>query len=75
MAKKDYTALLSSSVWPTLENRLLANISPALKPSMKVILSNTRQALLADGNMQSLVYLPKIVLPLVRRLNLGTTVA
>jgi len=68
MAKKDYTALLSSSVWPQLEKRLLVNLSPSMKENMKVILSNTRQGLLADGSMQNLVYLPKIVLPLVRRL-------
>jgi len=35
---------------------------------MKVILANTRNSLLADTTMQSMVYLPKIVIPLVRRL-------
>ena len=73
---KDYTALLSAKVWPKVEGKLLANVkNVGIRNNLKVVLASTRQALLADTTMQNMVYLPKIVLPLVRRLNLGTTVA
>ena len=39
-----------------------------MKKNLSSILSNTRQALLADTVTQNMVYLPKLVLPLVRRL-------
>jgi len=66
---KDYTALLSSKVWPRVESKLLANVkNPIMYNNLKIVLANTRQALLADTTMQNMIYLPKIVLPLVRRL-------
>lgn len=66
---KDYTALLSAKVWPKVEGKLLANVKNAgIRNNLKTVLANTRQALLADTTMQNMVYLPKIVLPLVRRL-------
>lgn len=67
--KKDYSVLLSDRVWPQVQNKLLTGIrNPNVRNSLKTVLSNTRQALLADTQMQQMVYLPKIVLPLVRRL-------
>ena len=66
---KDYTALLSSKAWPNVEAKLLANVkNPIMRNNLKTVLANTRQALLADTTMQNMIYLPKIVLPLVRRL-------
>jgi len=69
MDKRDYTALLSERVWPKVERQLLAGVNDKqVYKNMKVILANTRNSLLADTTMQSMVYLPKIVIPLVRRL-------
>ncbi len=67
--RKDYTALLSSQVWPRVEKTLLAGIrDKSMRKNMSVVLANTRNALLADTSMQNMTYLPKIVIPLVRRL-------
>lgn len=75
MDKRDYTALLSERVWPRVEKQLLGGVSDkGLQNNLKTVLANTRNALLADTAMQNMVYLPKIVIPLVRRLNLGTIV-
>jgi hypothetical protein len=69
MANKDYTALLSANVWPRVEASMLNGIKAGtMRDNLKVVLANTRQALLADTQMQQLVYLPKLVLPLIRRL-------
>jgi len=65
---KDYSALLSNKVWPQVQERLLAGTKGYQKETLKTVLSNTRHALLSDTQMQSLVYMPKLVLPLVRRL-------
>lgn len=55
---KDYTALLSAKVWPKVEGKLLANVkNPGIRNNLKVVLANTRQALLADTTMQNMVYL------------------
>jgi len=69
MNKKDYTVLLSEKVWPRVEKQLLGGISDReTQKNLKTVLANTRNALLADTAMQNMVYLPKIVIPLVRRL-------
>lgn len=69
MDRKDYTALLSERVWPRVERQLLGGIADrGLQRNLKTVLANTRSALLADTSMQNMIYLPKIVLPLVRRL-------
>ena len=68
---KDYSALLSNKVWPQVQERLLVGTKGYQKETLKTVLSNTRQALLSDTQMQSLVYMPKLVLPLVRRLNVN----
>lgn len=68
MANKDYSALLSNRVWPSVQDRLLSGLKGYEKNTLKTVLANTRQALLSDTQMQNLSYAPKIVLPLVRRL-------
>jgi hypothetical protein len=68
MNNKDYTALLSNKIWPQVQERLLSGTKGYQRQSLETVLANTRQALLADTTMQNMVYLPKIVLPLVRRL-------
>ena len=69
---KNYSALLSSSNWPKVQSALLRNTSDftsaASLESFKVVLANTRNALVSDTTMQNMSYLPKLVLPLVRRL-------
>lgn len=69
MDNKNYTALLSNKIWPQVQQRLLAGTKGYQRQALETVLANTRQALLADTTMQNMVYLPKIVLPLVRRLN------
>jgi len=68
--KKDYSVLLSNKVWPSVEQKLMAGFAPksTMEANMKLILANTRSFLMAGTDMQNLVYLPKLVLPLVRRL-------
>ena len=68
---KDYQVLLSDRVWPSVEKKLLAGIrNDTLREQTKTVLANTRKTLLADTytGTQSISYLPKLVLPLVRRL-------
>lgn len=66
---KDFTPLLSEKVWPSLETKLLAGIKDqTVRDNLKTVLANTRSALLSDTRMQNNVYLPKLVLPLVRRI-------
>lgn len=66
---KNYSALLSDKVWPQAKNVLMAGLNGKyMNESMSLVLENTRQALLADTQMSNIVYLPKITLPLVRRL-------
>ena len=75
MNRKDYTVLLSEKVWPRVESQLLSGITnKEVQRNLKTDLAKTRNALLADTSMQNMVYLPKIVIPLVRRLNVGTAV-
>lgn len=69
MDNKNYTALLSNKIWPQVQQRLLAGTKGYQRQALETVLANTRQALLADTTMQNMVYLPKIVLPLVRRLS------
>lgn len=67
--KNDYSVLLSDSVWPRVQKKLLANIkNKTMRDNMQIILANTRSVLKSSTDMQNLVYLPKVVLPLVRRL-------
>lgn len=69
---KDYTPLLSDKIWPSLETKLLAGITnKELRSNLKTVLASTRRALLSDTRMQNNIYLPKLVLPLVRRLNVS----
>lgn len=65
---KNCSAILGDRIWPKVESSLMANVKPGLRNDFKTILANTRQSLLAENLTSNLVYLPKIVLPLVRRL-------
>jgi hypothetical protein len=67
--KRDYISLLEPNMWPKVEASLLSGVTEGqVKSNLKTVLASTRSAILADNNMQQLVYLPKLVLPLVRRL-------
>lgn len=66
---KNWNALLASSVWkektkPTLLSKIK---NPRVLEATSQVLENTRRALLADTQMNNLVYLPKLNLPLVMR--------
>jgi len=69
---KNYSALLSSKNWPKVEHALLKNTRDFKNresyDNFKTILANTRKALVSDTTMQNMSYLPKLVLPLVRRI-------
>ena len=70
---KNYSSLLSSAMWPQVESKLLAGASKDFKSresfeNFKVILANTRNALLSDTTISNMSYLPKLILPLVRRM-------
>lgn len=67
-AQKDYTALLSEAVWPKVENKLLEGVKGGMKEQLAIVLANTRRGLLSDTMQSNIAYLPKLVLPLVRRL-------
>lgn len=67
--KRDYSALLADKNWGKVQARLMTGIKGEdMKKSLATVLANTRQALIADTVTQNMVYLPKLVLPLVRRL-------
>lgn len=69
MISKDYTALLSAALWPKVRKELVGEVPAGLvQDNLSVILNNTRKALLSDTQMSNLVYLPKVILPLVTRL-------
>lgn len=54
---KNYSSLLSSEMWPKIQSTLLGNTSDfKTKESLenfKVVLANTRQALVSDTTMQN----------------------
>lgn len=68
---KNYSSLLSSEKWPRVEKVLLSNRRDFKTresfENFKTILANTRRALVSDTTMQNMSYLPKLILPLVRR--------
>lgn len=66
---KNYNVLLSNSVWKEqTKPALLSKIkNPKILEATSMVLENTRRALLADTQMNNLVYLPKLNLPLVMR--------
>lgn len=69
---KNYSALLSSANWPKVEKALLRDTKDFKNresyDNFRTILANTRKALVSDTTMQNMSYLPKLVLPLVRRI-------
>ena len=69
---KNYSALLSSANWPKVQSALLKNVSDFKNAesleNFKTVLANTRNALISDTTMQNMSYLPKLILPLVRRM-------
>lgn len=67
---KNYTALLENKNWEITKNVVLSGLKKdsLMYKNMNVVLENTRQAILADTMMQNISYLPKLTLPLVRRL-------
>ena len=66
---KDYSKLLEDAAWPNVQKTLLAGIrNERMSSQLSVVLENTRRALMADNQTQNMTYLPKLVLPLVRRL-------
>lgn len=68
MSNKDYSKLLQESAWPSVKKTLMAGVAPAQNSQLSIVLENTRRSLLADTQTQNMTYLPKLVLPLVRRL-------
>jgi len=68
---KNYSSLLSSKNWPKVEHALLRNTkdfkSKESLENFRTILANTRHALVSDTTLQNMSYLPKLILPLVRR--------
>jgi hypothetical protein len=69
---KDYSKLLEDAAWPNVQKTLLAGIrNERMSSQLSVVLENTRRALMADNQTQNMTYLPKLVLPLVRRLNVS----
>ena len=72
LLRKDYTPLLASKNWAKVRDNLImsspiAAKDPIIAKNLAIVLENTRQALIADTRMTNLVYLPKVVLPLVKR--------
>lgn len=68
---KDYSALLSNHNWPIVEKKLLRGVRGDMAENLKTVLANTRHALISNTQMQNITYLPKLVLPLVRRLDIS----
>lgn len=69
---KNYSSILSSERWPSVQAALLSKPkefkTKESYENFKTILANTRHALLSDTTMQNMSYLPKLILPLVRRM-------
>ena len=69
---KNYSSLLSSTNWPKVQAVLLKDKKDFRNreayENFKIVLANTRNALVSDTVIQNISYLPKLILPLVRRL-------
>ena len=65
---RDYTPVLEGKLWDYTKDKLTRGLGGEVKQNLEVVLENTRNALLASTQMQNITYLPKLVLPLTRRL-------